>query len=90
MNILVLAVLGRALTSSAMSIAKDPPLTKPSAAERGKQFMDIVAPLTRPVTVQAKPRIRADAVRKKLLFGPYTIPAAKVLVQPLFIPSGLT
>lgn len=45
--------------------------------------MDTVAPNIKPVAVEEKPQIRADAIRKKLLFGPHVIPAAKVFARSL-------
>jgi hypothetical protein len=81
MKLLALTILGGAVLGSAVFIAKDPPggkLPASSAAEQGKLFMNTVAPNTRPVAVEAKPQIRKDAVRKKLMFGPHIIPAAKV------------
>jgi hypothetical protein len=76
---IVSTILGLAALGSAAA-AKDPPGgTRPATtAAQAKQFMDIVAPKIRPISVDAKPQIRKDAVRKKLLFGPHVIPAAKV------------
>jgi hypothetical protein len=81
MKHLPLATLGWAIVGSAAVVTTDPPGGRPpasSAKEQGKLFMDTVAPNTKPVAVEEKPRIRADAIRKKLLFGPHVIPAAKV------------
>jgi hypothetical protein len=79
MKILPLTTVGWAIVGAAFAV-NDPPgkLAASSVAEQGKLFMDTVAPNIKPIAIQEKPRIRADAIRKKLLFGPHVIPAAKV------------
>jgi hypothetical protein len=82
MKIQAFSTLGCAVLGSAAFVKRDSPGGKPltpSVIDQGRLFMEQVAPNIKPIAVDAKPQLRPDAIRKKLLFGPYILPASKAL-----------
>jgi hypothetical protein len=72
-------IVGWGAIASAASISRrDGPPAFPKA-NNAFDMLERVAPNIKPVSViNEKPRLRPEALRKRIRFGPYTLPAAKV------------
>jgi hypothetical protein len=74
--------LALATTGSVVSAnpARDPPAWP--NANKAFDILEKVAPNIKPVQVlDSTPRLRPDATRKQIRFGPYELAASKVLIQ---------